>query len=160
MQKLSSRIVAGISDLDMHQKIVEERNLGEFETGEVLDGFGNRDIDVTLNALNNSCYTAKMAKDQSVSVYRLMSNKLAQVLAFSAHIFGVCCPQRYLEFLEKKCNPCARLKPIEHWFGSLEFGRQSDWYRSTRLLCCVGEKEFVSNFLCPTFAFSLRNPEL
>lgn len=148
--------MAGISDLDMHQKIVEERNLGEFETGEVLDGFGNRDIDVTLNALNNSCYTAQ---DQSVSVYRLMSNKLAQVLAFSAHIFGVCCPQRYLEFLENKGNPCARLKPIEHWFGSLEFGRQSDWYRSTRLLCC-GENEFVSNFLCPTFAFSLRNPEL
>ena len=142
MQKLSSRIVAGISDLDMHQKIVEERNLGEFETGEVLDGFGNRDIDVTLNALNNSCHTAQ---DQSVSVYRLMSNKLAQVLAFSAHIFGVCCPQRYLEFLEKKCNPCARLKPIEHWFGrvwSLE-GRAT----GTEVLACCA----ASNFLCPTF---------
>ena len=154
MQKLSSRIVAGISDLDMHQKIVEERNLGEFETGEVLDGFGNRDIDVTLNALNNSCYTAQ---DQSVSVYRLMSNKLAQVLAFSAHIFGVCCPQRYLEFLEKKCNPCARLKPIEHWFGrvwSLE-GRAT----GTEVLACCAASEKTN--LCPTFCVQLlRNPEL
>ncbi len=47
---VSSRIhqvLAGISDLDVHQKIVEERNLGEFETSEVL---GNRDIDVMLNA--------------------------------------------------------------------------------------------------------------
>ena len=138
---VSSRIhqvLAGISDLDVHQKIVEERNLGEFETSEVL---GNRDIDVMLNARMHCMHWVHVAIQQRTRVRQCIVSwaTICRRCWHSQHILGVCCPQRCLEFLEKKGNPCARRhKPKETGvWKRLEFGRQGDWYRSIRLLCCL-----------------------